>query len=71
MQKEIDMYLRVRITETQYEVLKKVAEASGDTLGKWIHTCVIQGIEADIELYFSNSEAITEKLYKKVVGRNG
>lgn len=68
MQKELEMDLRIRITESQYEVLKVVAEASGDSLEEWLHTCVVQGIEADIELYFSHSKAITEKLYKKVGG---
>ena len=52
MQKELDMDLRVRVTESQYEALKAVAEASGDTLDEWLHTCVIQGIESDIDLYY-------------------
>ena len=60
MQKEIDMDLRVQITESQYEALKTVAEASGDTLEEWLHTTVIQGIEADIELYFGHSKTIRE-----------
>jgi hypothetical protein len=63
MQNELDMDLRIRITESQYEVLKTVAEASGD-----LHTTVIQGIQSDIELYFGHSETITEKLYKKIGG---
>jgi hypothetical protein len=71
MQKEIEMDLRVRITESQYEALKTVAEASGDTLDEWLHTCVIQGIESDIDLYFGKSESIKEKLYKKVGGNYG
>jgi hypothetical protein len=36
MQKEIDIYLLVRITESQYEALKSVAEASGDTLDEYL-----------------------------------
>ena len=32
MQKELDMNLSEHITESQYEALKTVAEASGDTL---------------------------------------
>ena len=60
------MDLRVRLTESQSEALKAVAEASGDTANEWLYTCVLQGIESDIELYFSHSKAIKEKLYKKV-----
>ena len=71
MQKEIDMDLRVRITESQYEALKVVAEASGDTLHEWLHSTVIGGIESDIDLYFGKSESIKEKLYKKVGGNYG
>ncbi|MGI8832647.1 MAG: hypothetical protein ACR2IS_08425 [Nitrososphaeraceae archaeon] len=71
MQKEIDMDIRVRITESQYEAMKTVAEASGDSLDEWLHTTVIQGIEADIELYYSHSKDIKEKLYKKVGGKYG
>ena len=71
MQKELDMDLRVRITESQYEALKAVAEASGDTLDEYLHSCVIQGIESDIDLYFGHSKAIKEKLYKQVGGNYG
>jgi hypothetical protein len=71
MQKEIEMDLRVSITESQYEALKIVAEASGDTLDEWLHTTVIGGIESDIDLYYGKSENIKEKLYKQVGGRNG
>jgi predicted HicB family RNase H-like nuclease len=71
MQEEIDMDLRVRITESQYEALKTVAEASGDTLDEYLHSCVIQGIESDIDLYFGHSKAITEKLYKRVGDKDG
>jgi hypothetical protein len=70
MQKQLDMDLRVRITESQYEAMKKVAEASGDTLEEWLHTTVIQGIQSDIDLYF-RSKTIQEKLYKKVGGKYG
>ena len=56
MQKELDMDLQVRVTQSQYEALKAVAEASGDTYDEWLHTCVIQGIESDIELYYSHSK---------------
>ena len=71
MQKELDMDLRVRLTESQYEALKSVAEASGDTLDEWLHTCVIQGIESDLDLYFGKNESIKEKLYKKIGGKYG
>jgi predicted HicB family RNase H-like nuclease len=64
MQKEIDVDLRVRITESQYEAMKTVAEASGDTLDEYLHGCVIQGMGSDIDLYFGHSKTISEKLYK-------
>jgi hypothetical protein len=41
--KQLEMDLRVRLTESQYEVLKTLANASGDTPDEWLHTCVIQG----------------------------
>jgi hypothetical protein len=66
MQKQLEMDLKVRLTESQYEALKTVAEASGDSLDEWLHTCVIQGIKSDIDLYFGHSEAIKEKLNKKL-----
>jgi hypothetical protein len=71
MQKELDLDLRVRITESQYEALKVVAEASGDTLHEWLHSTVIGGIQSDIDLYFGKSESVKEKLYKKVGGKDG
>jgi hypothetical protein len=71
MQKELEMDLRVRLTESQYEALKAVAEASGDTLHEWLHSTVIGGIQSDIDLYFGKSESIKEKLYKKVGGNYG
>ena len=70
MQKQLEMDLRVRLTESQYEALKAVAEAAGDTLNEYLHTCVIQGIEADIELYFGPSDSIKDKLYKQLGSRN-
>jgi hypothetical protein len=40
MQKQIDMDLRIRLTESQYEALKAVAEASGDSLDELAsHLC--------------------------------
>jgi hypothetical protein len=63
---ELEMDLRIRLTESQYEALKTVAEASGDTLDEYLHTVVIQGIQSDIDLYFGHSKAIKEKLYKKL-----
>jgi hypothetical protein len=71
MQKQLEMDLKISITESQYEALKTVAEASRDSLDEWLHTCVIQGIESDIDLYFGKSESIKEKLYKKVGGKYG
>jgi hypothetical protein len=66
MQNQLEMDLKVRLTESQYEALKTVAEASGDTLDEWLHTCVIQGIKSDIDLYFGHSNAIKEKLREKL-----
>lgn len=60
------MRFSIDLTESQYEVLKAVAEASGDTPQEWLDTCVIQGMESDIDLYFGKSENIKEKLYKKL-----
>jgi hypothetical protein len=71
MQKQLEMGLRVRITESQYEALKTVAEASGDTPDEYLHSCVIQGMESDIDLYFGHSKAIKEKLYKQVSDKDG
>ena len=71
MQKELEMDLRVRVSESQYEALNSVAEASGDTLDEWLHSTVIGGIQSDIDLYFGKSESIKEKLYKKVGGKYG
>ena len=65
------MDLKIKITEPQYEALKAVAEASGDSLDEWLYTTVIQGIEADFELYFGTSENIKEKLYKKLAATMG
>jgi hypothetical protein len=65
------MDLRVHITESQYETLKTVAEASGDTLDEYLHSCVIQGIESDIDLYYGKSENIKKKLYKQDGGDYG
>jgi hypothetical protein len=49
------------------QILKnKPKVASGDSLGNWLHTIVIQGIEADIDLYFGPSGSIKEKLYNKI-----
>jgi hypothetical protein len=70
-QKQLEMDLKVRLTESQYEAMKIVAEASGDTLEEWLHACVIQGIEADIELYFGVQETIKERLYKMVNVKHG
>ena len=66
MQKELKMELHVRLTESQYEAMKTVAEASGDTLDEWLHTCVLQGIESDIDLYYGKMGTIKEMLFKKI-----
>jgi hypothetical protein len=56
----------IDLTEPQYEVLRAVTRASGDTVQEWLQTCVIQGLESDIELYFGTSEAITKDLNSKL-----
>jgi hypothetical protein len=71
MQKQLEMDLRVHITEMQYEVLKTLANASGDTPDEWLHTCVIQGLESDIDLYFGASKIIKEKLFKMAGVKGG
>jgi hypothetical protein len=64
MQKQLEMDLKVRLTESQYEVLKSLADASGDTPDEWLHSTVIGGLESDIDLYFGASKTIKEKLFK-------
>jgi hypothetical protein len=63
-QKELEIDLRVYITESQYEVLKTLANASGDTPDEWLQSAVTQGFESDIDLYFGASESIREKLFE-------
>jgi hypothetical protein len=46
--------------------MKTVTEASGDTLDEWLHTCVLQGIESDIDLYYGKMGTIKEMLFKKI-----
>ena len=66
MQKELDMDLRVRLTESQYEALKAVAEASGDTLDEWLHSyCNQEVLQSDIDLYFGKSESYQRKAIQK------
>jgi hypothetical protein len=60
------MDFSIHLTDSEVEVLKKVAEASGDSLDEYIHACVIGGIESDIDHYFGRSEAIKDKLIKKL-----
>jgi hypothetical protein len=66
MQNGLEINLMVPLTQSQYEVLKTVANASGDTIADYLHSAVIDGIEADIELYFGVSKSIKEKLYKQL-----
>ena len=68
MQKELEMDLRLRLSESQYEVLKKVAEASGDTIDEYVHSEIIQGLESDIDMYFGHSKTLKVRLYKKLDG---
>jgi hypothetical protein len=56
----------IHLTDQELDVLKAVAEASGDSIDEWIHSCVIGGLQGDIDLYFGHSEAIKEKLNKKM-----
>lgn len=47
---------RVRLTDSQYEVLKKVIESSRDTLEEWLHSTVIGGLETDIDLFWGQQK---------------
>jgi hypothetical protein len=71
MQKQLEMDLKVRLTESQYEVLKSLADASGDTPDEWLHSTVIGGLESDIDLYFGASKTIKEKLFKMAGEKDG
>ena len=44
-EKELELDLRVQLTESQYEVLKTVANAFGDTPDEWLFTTVIQDLQ--------------------------
>jgi hypothetical protein len=57
---------QIRLTEPQYEVLKTIAELSGDSIDEYLQTVVIQGLQSDIELYLGNSKNVTEIMYKKL-----
>jgi hypothetical protein len=59
----------IHLTEPQVEVLKEVSEASGDTIDEYLHCEVIQGMQSDIDLYFGRSQAIKEKLHKKLAAK--
>lgn len=69
-QKELEMDLQTRLTESQYEVLNTLANVSGDTPDEWLHTTVIQGLYTDIDLYFGTIETIQGKLFKMLVSCN-
>jgi hypothetical protein len=71
LQKQLEMDLRVRLTESQYEVLKTLANASGDTPDEWLHSAIIGGLESDIDLYFGTSKTIKEKLFKMAGVKDG
>jgi hypothetical protein len=71
MQKQLEMDLKARLTESQYEVLKTLANASGDTPDEWLHSTVIGGLESDIDLYFGASKTIREKLFKMAGVKDG
>ncbi len=70
MQKELEMDLRVRLSESHYEVLKTIAEASGDTISEYVHSEIIQTLEADIDMYFRHSKTLKERLFKKLESNN-
>jgi hypothetical protein len=55
---------QIWLTQGQFEVLKTLANASGDTPDEWLHSAVIGGLESDIDLYFGTSKTIREKLFK-------
>ena len=57
---------QIDLTQPQYEVLREITRASGDTIQEWLQDCVIQGLEADVSLYYGTSEAIVEELNQKL-----
>jgi hypothetical protein len=57
---------QVQLTKPEIEVLAKVAEAAGDTIEEYLHSCIVNELEGDIDLYFGKSKAIKEKLYNKL-----
>lgn len=58
---------QVQLTEPEIEVLKALAEAAGDTIEEYLHHCIINAFEGDIDLYFGRSRAINEKLLRKLM----
>ena len=66
IQKQLEMELKVRLTGSQYEALKTLANASGYTPEKWLHDAVVQSLGADIDVYFGTSKTIKEKLFEMV-----
>jgi hypothetical protein len=44
----MDFY--IHLTDPELEVLKAVAEASGDSLDEYLHVCVLEELGADIDL---------------------
>jgi hypothetical protein len=63
----MDFY--IHLTDSEVEVLKAVAEASGDSLDQYLHDCVMEEIRADVDCFFGNSKAIKEKLVKKLLAQ--
>jgi hypothetical protein len=57
---------QVFLTESQCEVLKEVARASGETSDEYLQGCVLSMLQSDIELYYGTSKAIVEELNGKL-----
>jgi hypothetical protein len=57
---------QIDLTQPQYEVLREITRASGDTVQEWLQDCVLSMLRSDIELYFGTSEAIVKELNQKL-----
>jgi hypothetical protein len=60
------MDFNIYLKDSEVEVLNAIAEAAGETIDTWIRTTVIEGLQSDIDHYFGRSEAIKEKLNKRL-----
>jgi hypothetical protein len=51
---------------TAVQVLKSIAELSGDTIDEYLLAVVLQGLQSDIELYLGRSKNVQEIMHKKL-----